>query len=117
MTFANCEAYLIGTRKEGRMIERESFDWGLRLTAKPFSGGPHEKHTIQAEIGHYRYNSGCDTRIIFPAVTSAKPFRLGDAQVWNEAMHALVAETRSVVAQMKADAAEKKPPKKTPKKR
>lgn len=94
------------------MIEHESFDWGLRLTVRPFSGGPHEKHTIQADVGHYRYNSGCDTRIIFPAVTSANPFRVGDAQVWYEAMQALITETRGVVAQMKADAATSKPAKK-----
>ncbi len=83
--------------------------WPPRLTHVTSSSTARLRETIQAEVGHYRYNSGCDTRIIFPAVTSANPFRVGDAQVWYEAMQALITETRGVVAQMKADATEKKP--------
>ena len=86
----------------------------MRLTAHPFSGGEHQSLTIQAEIGPYRHNRGSDIRITFPAVTVASPLRLGDAQVWYEAMHALVDEARAVVAQMKANPTKKKP---APKKR
>ena len=86
------------------MVQREEFDWGLRLTAQPFTSGPNQGHVIQAEIGPYRYNRGSEIRITFPAVTGATPLRLGDAQVWSEAMLAIINETRGVVAQMKADA-------------
>lgn len=91
------------------MIQRESFDGGLRLTIKPFQSGPNQNHTIQAEIGPYQYNRGSDIRVTFPAVTPASPLRIGDAQIWYESLLALVNETRAVVAQMKADAATSKP--------
>jgi len=91
------------------MIQRESFDGGLRLTMKPFQSGSNRGHVIQAEIGPYQYNRGSDIRITFPAVTAAAPLRLGDAQVWYESLFALVNETRAVVAQMKADAAASRP--------
>jgi len=90
------------------MIDRKTFDWGVRLMAHPFSGGEHQPLTIQADIGPYRHNRGSDIRITFPGVTVASPLRLGDAQVWYEGMHALVDEARAVVAQMKADVTKKK---------
>ncbi len=91
------------------MIQRETFDWGLRLTARPFTSGANQAHVIKAEIGPYRHNRGSEIRITFPAVTPAAPLRLVDAQVWYEAMSALLTETRGVVAQMKAQATKKKP--------
>ena len=96
------------------MIQRESFDSGLRLTIRPFTSGANQGHTIQAEIGPYQYNRGSDIRITFPGVTAAAPLRLGDAQVWYESLFALVNETRAVVAQMKADATASKPKAKKP---
>ena len=91
------------------MIQRETFDWGLRLTARPFTSGANQSHVIQAEIGPYRYNRGSEIRVTFPAITPAAPLRLVDAQVWHEALSALLTETRSVVAQMKAESAKKRP--------
>jgi len=91
------------------MIQRETFDGGLRLSIRPFDTGPNRNHTIQAEIGPYQYNRGSDIRISFPAVTGAAPLRLGDAQIWYEALFALLNEARAVVAQMKADATASQP--------
>jgi hypothetical protein len=89
------------------MINHEPFDWGVRLTACPFTSGDNQNLTIQADIGFYKHNRGSDIRITFPGVSVASPLRLGDAQVWYEAMHALVNETRAVVAQMKVDSTKK----------
>jgi len=85
-------------------MQRESFEWGVRLTEQPFSVGDHSQLTIQSDIGEYHPGRGNDIRITFPGVGVASPMRLLDAQVWAEALRAVVAETRAVVAQMKADA-------------
>lgn len=90
------------------MIERETFDWGIRLTARPFEGGEHPGLTIQADIGPYKHNRGSDVRITFTGVPAAAPLRLGDAQIWYEALHALVNETRAVIAQMKAESVKRR---------
>jgi hypothetical protein len=94
------------------MIERETFDWGVRLTARPFEGGEHPGLTIQADIGPYKHNRGSDVCITFTGVPAATSLRLGDAQIWYEAMHALVNETRIVIGQMKAASQMKKSAKK-----
>jgi len=84
------------------MIERETFDWGVRLLSHPFADGDRPDLVIQADIGPYKHNRGSDVRITFPGVPSATPLRLGDAQIWYEAMHAIVSEARTVIGQMKA---------------
>jgi len=83
-------------------IERETFDWGVRLTVRPFTD-VNVDIVIQADIGPYKRNRGSDIRITFPGASITSPLRLGDAQVWCEALQALVAETRVVVADMKSE--------------
>jgi hypothetical protein len=62
---------------EETMIERENFDWGIRLTAHPFKDGDHSDLMIQADIGPYKHNRGSDVRITFTGVPAAAPLRLG----------------------------------------
>jgi len=84
------------------MIDRETFDWGVRLVARPFDSGEHASLVMQADIGPYKHNRGSDVRITCTGVPAAAPLRLGDAQIWYEAMYALVNEARALIAQMKA---------------
>ena len=90
------------------MIDREVFDWGIRLTARPFKGTEQEALTICSEIGTYKAGRGSEVSICFPAVSRQKPLRLLEAQTWGEAMDALVAETRVVQAEMRTAASKKK---------
>lgn len=99
------------------MIARETFDWGVRLVARPFEVGEHASLVMQADIGPYKHNRGSDVRITCTGVPAAAPLRLGDAQIWYETMHALVNETRTVIAQMKAESQAAKKPGKAGKKR
>lgn len=91
-------------RKGSAMIDREVFAWGVRLTVSPFTGGENQGLTIQSEISHYKPGRGSDIRITFPGV-SVTPLRIIDAQTWNEALGAIINETRSVQAEMKTAAA------------
>jgi hypothetical protein len=84
-------------------VEREILDWGVRLTARPFTGA-NASLIIQSEIAAYKPGKGSEVRITFPGTSLAKPLRLLDAQAWNEGMTAIINETRSVVADMKAEA-------------
>jgi hypothetical protein len=86
------------------MIEREAFDWGVRLTAHPFKGKDHQALVIRSEISLYKPGRGCDVKITFPGVSLQNPFRVLDAQTWYEAMGAIVSETRAVMAEMKTAA-------------
>jgi len=86
---------------ERRVIEREVFDWGVRLTAYPFQGMANDALAIRSEIGLHRPGRGCDIRITFPGVSLQNPLRLLDAQAWAEAMNAVVAESRAVQAEMR----------------
>ena len=83
--------------------EREVFDWGVRLMARPFSGA-NASLVIKSEIAVYKTGKGSEVRITFPGTSLTSPLRLLDAQTWNEGMTAIVNETRSVVANMKAEA-------------
>jgi hypothetical protein len=93
------------------MIDREVFDWGVRLTASPFKGMEQAAMVICSEIGNYRAGRGAEIRITFPAASRQNPLRLLDAQAWGEAMAAIVAETRIVQAELRmaANAGKKKP--------
>ena len=91
-------------------IEREESDWGVRLTARPLAG-PNAALTIKAEIASWKQGKGSEVRITFTGTSMASPLRLLDAQAWNEAMTALITETRKVIAELKAEAP-KAPPKK-----
>jgi len=86
------------------MIEREAFDWGVRLTAHPFKGTEHQALVIRSEVGLYKPGRGCEVRITFPAASSQIPLRLLDAQTWCEAMGAIIADTRAVQAEMRTAA-------------
>ncbi len=91
-------------------VERENLDWGVRLTTQPFTGA-NASLTIKAEIAPWRPTIGSPVRITFTGTSASSPLRLLDAQAWNEAMTALITETRKVIAELKAEAP-KAPPKK-----
>ena len=86
------------------MIDREVFDWGIRLTAHPFKGTEQQALVICSEIGNYKAGRGSEVSIFFPAVSRQKPLRLIDAQTWGEAIDAIVAETRVVQVEMRTAA-------------
>ena len=90
------------------MIDREVFDWGIRLTAHPFKGTEQQALVICSEIGNYKAGRGSEVSIIFPAVSRQRPLRLIDAQTWGEAIEAIVAETRVVQLEMRTAAGKKK---------
>jgi hypothetical protein len=84
-------------------VEREVLDWGVRLTARPFTGA-NAALVIKSEIAVHKPGKGSEVRITFAGTSLASPLRLLDAQTWNEGMAAIINETRSVVANMKAEA-------------
>jgi len=86
------------------MIEREVFDWGVRLTARPFRRTENHAVAIRSEISVYKRRRGCEVRITFPAASMQRPLRLLDAQTWCEAMIAIIADTRAVMAEIKTAA-------------
>jgi hypothetical protein len=83
------------------MIEREVFDWGVRLTAHPFKGTKNQAMVIRSEIGLYKPGRGCGVRITSSAASLQSALRLLDAQTWCEAITAMIAATRTVQAEMK----------------
>jgi len=86
-------------------IDREVFDWGVRLTARPFQGTERQAFVIYSEIGNYKGRRGAEVNISFPAATR---LRLLDAQAWIDAMSAIVAESRNVQAELRTAATSKK---------
>jgi hypothetical protein len=94
--------------EESKMIDREVFDWGIRLTAHPFKGTEQQALFICSEIGNYKAGRGSEVSITFPAVSRQNPLRLLDAQTWGEAIDAIVAETRVMQAEMRTAASKKK---------
>jgi hypothetical protein len=86
------------------MIEREVFEWGVRLTAYPFRGGENEALVIRAEVGLYKPKRGSEVRITFPAASLQHPLRLLDAQTFAAAMTAIIDATRAVQAEMRTAA-------------
>jgi len=84
-------------------VEREVLDWGVRLTARPFTG-ENASLVIKSEVAVYKPGKGSEVRITFPGTSLTSPLRLLDAQAWNEGMTAIINETRSVVADMKGEA-------------
>ena len=85
-------------------VEREVLDWGVRLSARPFTGD-NAALTIKSEVAVWKPGKGSEVRITFSGTSMVSPLRLLDAQTWNEALSAIIAETRSVAADMKAEAA------------
>jgi hypothetical protein len=85
------------------MVEREIFSWGVRLSVRPFANGAYPNLIIQSEISHYKPSCGSEIRITFSGV-SVTPLRIIDAQIWREALEAIINETRSVANEMKLSA-------------
>ena len=83
------------------MIEREAFDWGVRLTAHPFKGTENEALVIRSEVALFKPGRGCEVRITFPAASMQNPLRLLDAQTWAAAMTAIIDQTRAVQAELR----------------
>ncbi len=71
------------------------------MTASPFKGTEQAAMVICSEIGNYRSRRGAEVRITFPAASRQNPLRLLDAQIWGEAMAAIVAATRAVQAELR----------------
>ena len=90
--------------EEKKMIDREVFDWGVRLTAHPFQGTENHALVIRSEIRNYRERRGSEILITFPAASMQNPLRLLDAQTWCEAMTAIIADTRAVQTEMRTAA-------------
>ena len=78
------------------------------MTASPFKGTEQAAMVICSEIGNYRSRRGAEVRITFPAASRQNPLRLLDAQIWGEAMAAIVAATRTVQAELRMAATGKK---------
>jgi hypothetical protein len=86
---------------DSELIDHEVFDWGIRLTARPFKGTEQQALVIYSEISNYKGRRGAEVNISFPAATRLRPL---DAQAWTEAMAAIVVETRIVQAELRAAA-------------
>jgi len=86
---------------EEGMISREAFDWGVRLTAQPFKGTDKNAMVIRSEIRNYRPGRGSEIIITFPAASMQMPLRVLDAQMFCDAMTAIIAETRAVQTEMR----------------
>lgn len=93
---------------DSQLIDREVFDWGVRLTTRPFKQTEKQSIAICSEIDHYGAGRGGKVRITFPAASVKSPLRLVDAQAWCEAMRAIIAATRAVQAEMRTTTASKK---------
>jgi len=84
------------------LIDREVFDWGVRLTARPFRGtAKHAMMIITSEIRNYRERRGSEVLISFPAASMQSPFRLLDARAWHMALGSIIKETTAVQAEMR----------------
>ena len=90
--------------EEKSIIDREVFDWGVRLTAQPFKGMENDALVIRSEIRNYRAGRGSEVLITFPAASMQNPLRLLDAQTWCQAMMAIIAQTRAVQTEMRTAA-------------
>jgi hypothetical protein len=84
------------------LIQRQVFDWGVQLTARPFEGSPSlGGMAIYSEIDLPRPNRGSTVKITFTAALISEPLRLLDAQAWQRALDAIIQETRNVILEMK----------------
>ena len=85
------------------MIQREVFDWGVVLTTQPFATSKSlNTLTIRSEIGLPRSTRASMVKISFTGVTIVSPLDMTQAATWASAMQAIVAESRSVAAEMKS---------------
>ncbi len=94
--------------EESKLIDREEFGWGVRLTAAPFRATDRHDLTIRSEIRNYRAGRGAEVYITFPAASLKTPLRLLDAQTWHAALGAIIDGTRAVQSELRAAATGKK---------
>jgi len=94
--------------EEKGMIDREVFDWGVRLTAHPFRGTANHAMIISSEIRNYRAGRGAEVYITFPAFSLQKPMRLIDARTWHAALGAIIKDTQAVQTEMRTTVGKKK---------
>jgi hypothetical protein len=84
------------------LIDRQESDWGIQLTAQPFAGDKAlDAMLIRAEISRPKPRRGCVVNVTFSAALLSAPLTLQDAQTWQTALSAVLAEARSVVAEFK----------------
>jgi len=88
-------------------VEREVFDWGVRLSARPLAGA-NAALIIKSEVAVWKPGKGSEVRITFSGTSMVSPLRLLDAQSWTEALTAIIADTRAVQAEMRTAAETKK---------
>ena len=93
--------------EEQTVIDREVFDWGVRLVARPFRGTANQSVTISAEIRNFRAGRGSEVFITFPAASMQRPLRVLDAQIWHTALGAIIAAARAVQTEMRKTASKK----------
>ncbi len=85
------------------MIEREESDWGVSLVVRPFAGAKEgAAMEIRADVLLPKLPRNSEIRVSFTGVSYTAPLKLMDAQVWSEAMKAILAEARSVAADLKS---------------
>ncbi len=76
-------------------IERKQMEWGVELSCQPVADS-----VIRATLTK-RSTGGIKVGIGFSGVSMSKDLKLAEAQVWVEAMNALLQEARIVAAEMK----------------
>ena len=87
------------------MIEREDKEWGVRLICHPFHGlGTKRGMRIYAEVSNPKPRRSPEITIVFSSVPIQNPLRPVDAQTWNQALAAVLAEARKVADELKAKA-------------
>jgi hypothetical protein len=88
---------------EVAMIERETFGWGVALTVHPFAGAKATDTAAQIRVDVMKSKSPSrspELRLSFTGVPYSSPLKHTDALIWSEALKAILAEARIVVASM-----------------
>jgi hypothetical protein len=84
------------------MIERETFAWGVSLATRPLAGAKVGGHLeIRADVMLPKPPRNSEIRLSFSGVPYNTPLKLTDAQIWSEALKAVLAEALSVAAELK----------------
>jgi len=83
------------------MIDRETFDWGVQLTTRPFAEVARlSTLAIRSEVGLQQGRRRI-VKITFSGVTGSHSLRLVEAQVWAVALSAIISESQRVLTEMK----------------
>jgi hypothetical protein len=84
-----------------KAIPRTVYDWGIELTTMPFEGDAAlGALAVRAEIDLPRGDRRSAVRITFAGSTTSTPLTLVQAQTWVSALNAIIAESRTVMAEM-----------------